>query len=96
MRRNKLTMARDLLLEAEIPKNLTGLVYGANLNFLVIRPILDRCMRRGLLVNRGGVYYTTERGKEFIALINQAEDIYGVFLDEARDYIANRPQEVGI
>jgi predicted transcriptional regulator len=44
----------------------TQIVYEANLNFKRVDAYLPYLVDKGLIVNTGGVYKTTEKGKEFL------------------------------
>jgi len=44
----------------------TRIVYGANLNFKLLREYLDNMERQGLLVEEDGKVIATEKGKEYL------------------------------
>ena len=68
-RRNNLDIQADLLRVAR--KNggarKTWMVYGANLNFNIVKAYLESMIQDGLLELRGGLYYPTEKGEAFMA-----------------------------
>lgn len=82
-RRNDFQIARDILFLAQGPVRKTEIVYGANLNFRVVKTYLKDLMARGLLKNEGQTYRTTRDGREYIQLVAEIEtkDARGVVLD---------------
>ncbi len=70
MRRNNLDICADLLNVARTGSKKTGLVYGGNLNFKIIKPYLKHLMDSGFLVKEGANYFTTDRGIEFLDKFN--------------------------
>ncbi|MHA2054538.1 MAG: winged helix-turn-helix domain-containing protein [Candidatus Hodarchaeales archaeon] len=44
----------------------TQLVYKANLNFKIVKPLLSRLIEHGLLEHSNKTYYTTEKGNTFV------------------------------
>ena len=70
MKRNNLDIEADILDLARQGTKKTHLVYGANLNFNIVKKYLERLISRGLLIFEGSFYYTTEKGLEYIDLID--------------------------
>jgi len=65
-RRNEIDICADVLRIAEEGAKKTNIVYGANLNFKIVKRYLSRLMERGLLVSRDDIYSTTEMGLKFL------------------------------
>lgn len=70
MRRSYTDIEADILRIATDGARKTQIVYGANLNFKIIRTYLPRLIERGFLDYDGsgklGLYFTTPRGQEFL------------------------------
>ena len=56
----------DVLQIAKGGARKTRIVYGANLNFKIVKRYLSGLMERGLLVRRDEIYGTTEAGLTFL------------------------------
>ena len=69
-RRGRVEIMMDILDEAFVGVNKTGIVYGANMNFNMAERYLPLLINRGLLVKldgeRGDVYKITKRGREVL------------------------------
>ena len=67
-RRNNLDIMADILRIAKAGAKKTWIVYGANLNFKIVKEYLSDLKGRGLLSSRdeSNLYQTTERGLEFL------------------------------
>jgi len=70
-RRNGLDIQADILRVATARGGalVTQVVYGANLNFRIVRRYLERLILRGLLVHEGSRYYPTERARDYLDTI---------------------------
>lgn len=67
-RRDRTEVTADMLRVAKGGALKTALVYGANLNFEIVKGYLARLLKRGLLEHVPPRYYTTPIGEEFIQL----------------------------
>jgi len=65
-RRNEMDIYADVLRIAKDGVLKTRIVYGANLNFKIIKRYLKRLMERDLLVYSDKIYSTTEIGLKFL------------------------------
>ena len=65
-RRNEIDIYADVLRIAKDGVLKTRIVYGANLNFKIIKRYLSRLMERDLLVSHDKIYRTTESGLKFL------------------------------
>lgn len=65
-RRNEIDIYADVLRIAKGGAKKTRIVYGANLNFKIIKRYLSRLMERDLLVSCDKIYSTTEIGLRFL------------------------------
>ena len=57
----------------------TRVVYGSNLNFRTVVPYLDSLTKNGFIATIDGdqkKYITTERGKELLAVIKEAQEYF--------------------
>jgi len=70
MRRNSNDIVADILRVAADGAKKTRIVYGANLNFKIIKNYLPRLIEQGFIdydgSGRNGLYYTTPLGNEFL------------------------------
>ncbi len=66
MRRNEIDICADVLRIAKGGAKKTWIVYGANLNFKIVKGYLSRLIEPGLLVFRDDIYYTTDVGVKFL------------------------------
>lgn len=73
MRRNNRDIEADLLRIASVGTKKTWLVYGANLNFNIVKKYIARLINRGFLVYESQLYTTTPKGKEYMNLIVQCQ-----------------------
>jgi len=76
-RRNDLDIQADILRVAMSRGGAlkTQIVYGANLNFDIVKKYLNRLMSRGLLSLEGTRYFPTEKSRVYIDTI---EDLYAL------------------
>jgi len=74
-RRNDLEILRDILRVARTSARKSRIVYRANLNFKIVRPYLDRLMKKGLLDQDGAVYTTTLEGQRWIRMYQELETL---------------------
>jgi predicted transcriptional regulator len=65
-RRGRIEITADILSVAREEAKKTQIVYNANLNFKRVDAYLHYLVDKGLIENTGGVYKTTEKGKEFL------------------------------
>ena len=70
MKRNNLDIEADILEVARQGTIKTHLVYGANLNFNIVKKYIERLLTKGCLRQEGPLYYTTEKGFEYMNLID--------------------------
>lgn len=56
----------EILEIARLGAKKTWIVYKANLNFKIVKEYLSELMEKGLLEQDGSLYYTTDRGLEFL------------------------------
>lgn len=70
-RRNGLDIQADILRVATARGGArkTQIVYGANLNFNIVKKYLKMLMSRGLLVTEGTRYFPTEKARAYIDTI---------------------------
>ena len=70
-RRNDLDIQADILRVATSRGGAlkTQIVYGANLNFDIVKKYLKRLMSRGLLILEGTRYFPTEKARIYIDTI---------------------------
>jgi len=66
-RRSRPDICNDILTIALDGARKTRIVYGANLNFQLLREYLDDLKSQGLVVEEGDLVKTTEKGKRFVA-----------------------------
>ena len=66
-RRNNLEIDADILRIAKDGARKTWIVYGANLNFNIIKGYLKGLLQAGRLRQAGPFYYTTEKGQDLIS-----------------------------
>ena len=65
MRRNNLDIEADILDVAKQGSVKTWIVYGANLNFKIVKKYLDGLISRGLIEQDGKLFFTTEKGEAY-------------------------------
>jgi len=73
MKRNNLDIEADILDLASQGIRKTHLVYGANLNFNIVKKYLERLFNKGCLKKEGPLYFTTEKGVEYMNLIEACQ-----------------------
>ncbi len=56
----------DILNVSEYGAKKTQIVYKANLNFNIVKKHIDALMKRGFVEKDDRLYFTTERGKNFV------------------------------
>ena len=71
MRRNDLDICADILEIAKDGAKKTQLVYGANLNFNIIRKYLSRLRKNKFIEAENGHFFTTEKGFKFLEQYNE-------------------------
>jgi len=79
-RRSRLEVVADILTEALNGANKTRIMYRANLNFLRFHRYFSELLDKGLMVRENGsdgrvVYRTTDKGRRFLKIISNAEEI---------------------
>lgn len=72
-RRSKFEIMVDILSVAQTAPRKTEIVYKANLNFNRLERYLSYLEEKGLIVNLGSEYKTTEKGKEFLQEFNEVK-----------------------
>lgn len=80
-RRGRIQIVVDILTEALNGSNKTRIMYRANLNFLRFERYFSDLLEKGLIAElnspRGKVVYrTTDKGKRFLKIMRDAEDIF--------------------
>ena len=73
MRRNNLDIEADILDVAQRGSIKTWIVYRTNLNFNIVRKYIDGLISRGLLEQDGKLFFTTEKGKEYVKTIQACQ-----------------------
>jgi len=73
MRRNNLDIEADILDVAQQGSIKTWIVYRTNLNFNIVRKYIDGLISRGLLEQDGKLFFTTEKGKEYVKTIQACQ-----------------------
>ena len=76
IRRNNYQISRDILALAIGGVNKTRMVYGANLNFKLIKTYLADLIARGLIVQDGALFHTTGEGRAFIHQVANTEEAW--------------------
>lgn len=82
-RRSRMEVIGDILAEASGLSTKTRIMYGANLNFLRFEKYFSKLLDNGLIVERKNsegsrVYITTEKGKDLLKILKNAEKIISV------------------
>lgn len=72
-RRTRLDIEAELIDCARQGSIKTWLVYRTNLNSKGIKVYLNRLIEKGLLEKMGKLYYSTDKGLEYMRLINQCQ-----------------------
>ena len=75
MRRNNLDIYSDILNVSEYGAKKTQIVYGANLNFNIVKKHIAALMERGFVEKDDRLYFTTERGKNFVESYRQLKSM---------------------
>jgi len=70
MKRNNLDIEADILDLALTGIRKTRIVYGANLNFNIVKKYISGLINRGFLEYDDKLYTTTPNGKEYMNQIN--------------------------
>nr|WP_321498635.1 winged helix-turn-helix domain-containing protein [uncultured Methanolobus sp.] len=65
IRRSRTAISVEILRAALEGAKKTHIVYRANLNFEVVNRYLSLLQENGLIEQRGNMYVTTDKGKEF-------------------------------
>jgi len=73
IRRNGWQILKEILMVAKKGTIKTRMVYKANSNFKYIQQYIDIALKNGLLEERNGRYYTTEKGISVILHILNLE-----------------------
>lgn len=74
-RRSGALILRDILLAAEKGAKKTHIMFGTNMNPLVLTRYLDFAVKRGLLEQKAYIYFTTEKGREFLRWFGRLEEL---------------------
>jgi len=69
-RRSHVEITAEILRIAKKGVRKTQIVYGANLNFKMLKEYIERLERRGLVKVDRGMVQTTDRGKQFLEQFN--------------------------
>lgn len=70
-RRNSMDICHDILKVAESGARKTRLVYGANLNFNIVKKYLELLLEKGFIELKDEHYFTTDRGHYWMMNYNQ-------------------------
>lgn len=73
MGRDKIAILRDICEVAGNRCNKTRIVYGANLNFKIVKGYLDALVSNGLVVEDRGEYLTTAKGFNYVKNVRDVE-----------------------
>jgi len=76
MKRNNLDICADILTLSLTGARKTKLVYGANLNFNIVKKYLEGLLKLGLLKHEPPKYYTTPKGVLYINRYEAFNTIY--------------------
>ncbi len=75
MRRNSLDIYSEILNLSEHGAKKTQIVYKANLNFNIAKKHINALMERGFVEEKSKLYFTTERGKNFVENYRQLKSM---------------------
>ena len=70
-RRNEHDIMADMLVLAKVGVRKTRLVYGANLNFNIVKKYLKMLTDRNMIHEMDGTYFTTPRGETYLTNYRQ-------------------------
>jgi len=73
MKRNNRDIEADILNIARTGTRKTWIVYGANLNFNIVKKYIKNLISKGFLEYDGTLYRTTNKGKEYMNLIQECQ-----------------------
>jgi len=68
-KRSRLEIMHDILDQCQTGSKKTWVMYRANLSYDLTDSYLEELMKLGLVENRDGLYYTTEKGKQLNELL---------------------------
>jgi len=68
-KRSRLEIMHDILDQCQTGSKKTWVMYRANLSYDLTDSYLEELMKLGLVENREGLYYTTEKGKQLNELL---------------------------
>lgn len=71
MRRNKHDIMADMLVLAKVGVRKTRLVYGANLNFSIVKKYLEQLTTQNMIHEVDGTYFTTPKGEAYLTNYRQ-------------------------
>jgi predicted transcriptional regulator len=71
MRRSRTAISVEILKAAMEGAKKTHIVYSANLNFDMVNRYLAMLEEKGLIEQKGNIYLTTTKGKEFQIIANE-------------------------
>lgn len=77
MRRNEHDIMADMLVLAKAGVRKTRLVYGANLNFNIVKKYLRLLTDRNMIHEVDGIYFTTPRGETYLTNYRQLLTSFG-------------------
>ncbi len=80
-RRTGAVLLRDILVAAEHGAKKTHIMFGSNMNPLVLKRYLEFGMQHGLLTQKANYYFITEKGKEFLKCFSKLEELMNTIND---------------
>ena len=73
MKRQLLSIYKEMLAVAQTPTLKTRIMYKTNQSYTQYKKHLDELLRLGLIVNNSDTYQTTQKGIKFIELMSEIE-----------------------
>jgi predicted transcriptional regulator len=74
-RRTGAVLLRDILVAAQRGAKKTHIMFGSNMNPIVLNRYLDFAVKHGLLTQRANYYFVTEKGAEFLKCFQKLEEL---------------------
>jgi predicted transcriptional regulator len=79
MRRNNLDICADILQVSQSGAKKTHIVYKANLNFMIVKKYLSNLIEKGFIEKNDKLYFTTNKGINFLESYEEFSSIAGGF-----------------
>ena len=73
-RRDRTTLNIEILKITMDGSKMSWITFGAETSYKVARDYVDRLVSAGLMEQEGNMYYTTEKGKQFLNTIDPVMD----------------------